>query len=931
MVHSDLPANFMVATAPAWKKLIGIAVVVLIPAGTASAALVVGYEFETVVGGNMVDDFSANNLNGTLVDNATVVNDAIRGNVLSLDGENDWVDAGNSALYDITGDMTAMAWAKYEDKEIVEPNHSWYNLFAKGDPNSWRFQHWPAHNFAAFQWALDPSGVANANASANLLGSWHHVASVKSGNTYQVYIDGNLSASDTQTNAPKTSTVSLLIGANPELGGIPANDDPWREMRGLVDDFGLFDTALSQAEIQDVMNNGLSTIPDPGVERIWQVNASGDWNDESNWSGDVPNFPDAEATFGSIIASPRTVFTETDVTVASVTFDNMNQYVVGGNGSINLEAGMQNPAAATINVLQGSHDFQTRVNLLTDAVVNVASDASLEFNHRLDLGGKTLTKAGLGTLTVNNALLTGSGGTVIGLEGVIAGSGVVAGDFVNMGTTLSPGGSGSDAAGQVPEPASLALTLLGLTGLLWLTKRRGRHVRATVLLLAAGLPWLLHSSASAIPLRIDFGIADPTGGTDPNNPNDVQAGWEDFSVQHAAFDLGGGRDGVNPEEPISRTFGGITVTVEGQIGPAPVIAPGFGPSSRDRLPDMNSLDPLGDMFEDVFNDVSRINVSGLPAGDYQVTTYHHDTSFGASEADIFVDGTQVANVEATHDNPNHPDQSKRIPPFGQATFDITSNGSDVVIDFFEPGTTTADQMSVSGLVIEPPGGTGPTTSEWADDVSGVWNEANWIDPIPPNAPGAKAIFGPMIQSPRTVITEVDVTVGEIEFNNSNQYAIAGNGAVIIDAGTDEAAPESRINVMQGSHDFQTRVMYNPSDPEQLNVIDVASGAELEFNHQLDLNGETVTKSGAGALLVNNNQASSGSGTLAITEGSLGGVGTVRGNVVFSGGILAPGLSPGVQSLAGNDSQGSQVPEPATVVLLGVGLFMGWSAMARGRR
>ena len=79
-------------------------------------------------------------------------------------------------------------------------------------------------------------------------------------------------------------------------------------------------------------------------------------------------------------------------------------------------------------------------------------------------------------------------GTVVGLEGVINGSGVVAGDLVNLGATISPGGSGGDAAGQVPEPTSLVLALLGLTGLIWWRVRRGRHGRATVLLVAAVLP-----------------------------------------------------------------------------------------------------------------------------------------------------------------------------------------------------------------------------------------------------------------------------------------------------------------------------------------------------------------------------------------------------------------------------------------------------------
>ena len=275
---------------------------------------------------------------------------------------------------------------------------------------------------------------------------------------------------------------------------------------------------------------------------------------------------------------------------------------------------------------------------------------------RSNLNGNTLTKIGDGTLLINNDLLTGDGGEVLGLGGIIAGSGVVVGDFVNSGGTLSPGGSGNDTSGQVPEPASLVMTLLGLAGLLLWSNRRGRHVQATVLLAAAGLAGMPLNSANAIPLRIDFGISDPPGGpqTIPvPNANDVQVGWEEFSLAYASTDTEGGRDGVNPLAPESRTYDGITVTVAGHVGPSPIIAPGFGVSSRDRLPDMNSFSSLGDMFEDVFNDAHRVAISGLPAGTYEVTSYHHDSGFGGSEADIFVDNMMVGNVTSTHHNNIH--------------------------------------------------------------------------------------------------------------------------------------------------------------------------------------------------------------------------------------------------------------------------------------
>jgi len=247
------------------KKLIGLIVVVFVTAGSASADLIVGYDFETV-NGTSVNDLSANNLDGTLVDNATTVADATRGiNVLSLDGINDWVDAGNNDQYNTTGDMTVMAWVNMKDKSGLEGgvNYSWQTAFAKGDANSWRLQHAPNFGFTAWQWPLDP-GIGNSNAQiGSLLGGWHHLAGVKSGDTYTTYVDGNARASDTQAATPKTGDANLLIGANPELGAIPANDDPSRELFGLVDDFAFFNTALSEAEIQEVMNNGI--IPEPAA------------------------------------------------------------------------------------------------------------------------------------------------------------------------------------------------------------------------------------------------------------------------------------------------------------------------------------------------------------------------------------------------------------------------------------------------------------------------------------------------------------------------------------------------------------------------------------------------------------------------------------------------------------------------------------------
>ena len=79
-----------------------------------------------------------------------------------------------------------------------------------------------------------------------------------------------------------------------------------------------------------------------------------------------------------------TVFSDTAVTLRRIDFDNQNRYAIAGTGSVNLAAG-SNPKA-TINVLQGTHEFQLRVNLMSETDVTVASDLTLEFNNRLNLG-----------------------------------------------------------------------------------------------------------------------------------------------------------------------------------------------------------------------------------------------------------------------------------------------------------------------------------------------------------------------------------------------------------------------------------------------------------------------------------------------------------------------------------------------------------------
>ena len=190
-------------------------------------------------------------------------------------------------------------------------------------------------------------------------------------------------------------------------------------------------------------------------ESIWNVDAIGDWFVDANWNGTSPISADASAVFGSAITTSRTVTVDLPLTVRHVTFDNTNSYNVAGVGHLDLLADASSETAVSgITVLQGTHEFQLRVNLLQDAIVDVASGSSLIFNNSLNLMGETLTKTGDGTIAIQNNLIFGGGMLQI-QQGTVSGNGSIGGDVDNQNGTIAPGPS-SDPVTVQAEHTSYA-------------------------------------------------------------------------------------------------------------------------------------------------------------------------------------------------------------------------------------------------------------------------------------------------------------------------------------------------------------------------------------------------------------------------------------------------------------------------------------------
>lgn len=232
----------------------------------------------------------------------------------------------------------------------------------------------------------------------------------------------------------------------------------------------------------------------------------------------------------------------------------------------------------------------------------------------------------------------------------------------------------------------------------------------TALALLAGT----HASSAAV-LQLDVGVSD---NTPPNSttPNEVQSGFTSFEM--AANGSGGGGDESNSTSlSDTQTFSGISVTFTaaeaGFVQPDPGGLP-VHVEYRDRPGEVTTTSPdVANLVEDfVFarNGPLTLTLSGLSAGEYTMTTYHHDPQFGGYTAgpiavDTGAGPTEVAGggVAVTT---GFGDAASPVTPSSR-TFGFITTGGDVNIIFNE-NPDTAQNPTLNGFVLDviPEPGTG---------------------------------------------------------------------------------------------------------------------------------------------------------------------------------------------------------------------------------
>jgi hypothetical protein len=199
--------------------------------------LIARYSFDDI-SGNTVPDSSGNKIDGTFTGDARVVDDPVRGKVLQLDGNGDWVDCGNDMLFGMTKAMTISGWIK-----MSGPVEHWRTIIAKG--TSWKLK----GLYDALKFVCGVNVPGDIGVDSGVLGKkaindgrWHHVAGVYDGRMATLYIDGQRDVWARTSGRIAANSFNVWIGSDSQR-----KERVWN---GLIDDVRIYSYALTAAEVK---------------------------------------------------------------------------------------------------------------------------------------------------------------------------------------------------------------------------------------------------------------------------------------------------------------------------------------------------------------------------------------------------------------------------------------------------------------------------------------------------------------------------------------------------------------------------------------------------------------------------------------------------------------------------------------------------------
>ena len=195
-----------------------------------------------------------------------VVKDAVGNRDGNIKGDLKWAPVGKfGRALKFRGD--AHSYVRIAHDDIFNSNVYTFVAWVKLEAASWQYivwrngDIWPEpkevrhldiwiheEGFPVFMWNAGAHKGQIDGKTVVTDGEWHHIAKVYDGKTVRMFIDGKLAGEKPSGGTLDTNESAIWIGARP--GGIAAT--------GLFDEVGFFTKALSEAQLNEVMNNGLA-------------------------------------------------------------------------------------------------------------------------------------------------------------------------------------------------------------------------------------------------------------------------------------------------------------------------------------------------------------------------------------------------------------------------------------------------------------------------------------------------------------------------------------------------------------------------------------------------------------------------------------------------------------------------------------------------
>lgn len=212
-------------------------------------------------GGDKVTDASGKNNHGTVAGPIKWVNGKF-GRAIELNGSTTWVEVKSSDSL-VLEELTMVAWAKLKPSKGVR----WQSIMMKGqNPRNYLLcvdKDTQTLQLSVTKGAPDAWG-GPIGGPAVTDGEWHHLAGVigqKAG--YVIYNDG--------LKVGNQAYAKPSLNANPDVLRIGDGSGGGHQVEGILDEVAIFNIPLEEADIQDIMNNGLEKV----TGKSFAINAFG--------------------------------------------------------------------------------------------------------------------------------------------------------------------------------------------------------------------------------------------------------------------------------------------------------------------------------------------------------------------------------------------------------------------------------------------------------------------------------------------------------------------------------------------------------------------------------------------------------------------------------------------------------------------------------